>query len=194
MTSYLVHTAATTDHDVTCPGTPANAVSPGAGSRTATKKHHRGVLAAGMLLALVCTALGSVMDIGITSVQLAGAATRIEDRSAPHVRALSGPTIPLEPVATASQRNAVRTAKDYLDYTAFSRKGLIQQLEFEGFSTEDATFGVDHIAVDWNEQAAKAAKAYLNYSGFSRDGLIDQLEFEGFTPAQAAYGATAAGL
>ncbi|MCC3334387.1 MULTISPECIES: Ltp family lipoprotein [Mycolicibacterium] len=93
-----------------------------------------------------------------------------------------------------SQRNAVRTAEDYLDYTAFSREGLIQQLEYEGFSTEDATFAVDHITVDWNEQAARAAEDYLDYSGFSRSGLIDQLEYDGFTPAQAAYGATAAGF
>ncbi|WP_329604319.1 Ltp family lipoprotein [Mycolicibacterium fortuitum] len=59
--------------------------------------------------------------------------------------------VPLEPVSTTvSQRNAVRTAKSYLSYTAFSRKGLIQQLEYEGFSTVDATFAVDSIAVDWN--------------------------------------------
>lgn len=110
------------------------------------------------------------------------------------MRALSGPTIPLEPVSTASQRNGVRSAKGYLDYSAFSRQGLIEQLEYEGFSTADVTLAVDSIAVDWNVQAAKAAKAYLDYSGFSRSGLIDQLEYEGYTPAQAAYGATAAGL
>ena len=72
----------------------------------------------------------------------------------------------------------MRKAKDYLDYTAFSRSGLINQLvEFDGFSTADATFAVDHITVDWNEQAAKAAKDYLDVSGFSRSGLIDQLEY-----------------
>ncbi|TMS55084.1 hypothetical protein E0T84_04395 [Mycobacterium sp. DBP42] len=129
-----------------------------------------------------------------TSVQLASAVTSVEERSQPHARALSGPTIPLEPVSSASQRNAVRSAKQYLDYSAFSRQGLIKQLEYEGFSTADATFAVDSIVVDWNVQAAKAAKAYLDYSGFSRSGLINQLEYEGYTSAQAAYGAAAAGL
>ncbi|OMC39071.1 hypothetical protein A5740_02725 [Mycobacterium sp. GA-1841] len=128
------------------------------------------------------------------SVQLTGVVTSIEEHSEPNVHALSGPMVPLEPALTASQRNAVRTAKGYLDYTAFSRQGLIQQLAYEGFSTADATFAVDSITVDWNAQAAKAAKAYLDYSGFSRSGLIGQLEYEGYTPAQAAYGATAAGL
>lgn len=95
---------------------------------------------------------------------------------------------------TVSRRNAVRTAEDYLDYTGFSRHGLIAQLEFDKYSTEDASFAVDHIEVDWNEQAARVAEDYLDYSGFSRDGLIAQLEFDGFTPGQAAYGANSVGL
>jgi hypothetical protein len=98
------------------------------------------------------------------------------------------------PLSPVSQQNAVSKAEDYLDYTSFSRQGLIQQLEFDGFSTEDATFAVDHVTVDWNEQAAKKAKDYLDYTSFSRSGLINQLEFDGFTPAQAAYGVAETGL
>jgi spermidine/putrescine-binding protein len=88
----------------------------------------------------------------------------------------------------------VRAAKQYLDYTAFSRQGLIQQLEHDDYSTEDATFAVDSITVDWNAQAAKAAKQYLDYTAFSHGGLIEQLEHDGYTPAQAAYGVAAVGL
>ncbi|MED5812885.1 Ltp family lipoprotein [Mycolicibacterium sp. 050232] len=153
--------------------------------------------AAGMLLALGAVVLWTAsegVDGTAPSVQLAGAVTSIEEHDEPPTRALSGPTVPLAPASTASQRNAVRAAEQYLDYSAFSRKGLIQQLEYEDFSTADATFAVDHITVDWNQQAAKAARAYLDYSAFSRGGLIEQLEYEGYTPAQAAYGATAAGL
>src|SRR6478672_10658763 len=102
-----------------------------------------------------------------------------------------GVGIALSPV---SQQNAVRKAEDYLAYTAFSRQGLIKQLEYDHFSTEDAVFAVDSITVDWNEQAAKKAKDYLDYTAFSHGGLINQLEYDGFTPAQAAYGTTAAGL
>ncbi|WP_081394870.1 Ltp family lipoprotein [Mycolicibacterium conceptionense] len=153
--------------------------------------------AAGLLLAIGGIALWTVgedVDDASPSVQLAGVATSVEEHNGPHVRALSGPMLPLEPASTVSQRNAVRAAEQYLDYSAFSRQGLIEQLEYEDFSTADATFAVDHITVDWNAQAAKAAKAYLDYSAFSRGGLIEQLEYEGYTPAQAAYGATAAGL
>lgn len=91
------------------------------------------------------------------------------------------------------QRNAIRQAESYLDYTAFSRTGLIEQLVFESYSTEDATFAVDHIEVNWMEQAAKTAQNYLDFTSFSRQGLTEQLEFEGFTSEQAAYGVSAVG-
>lgn len=91
--------------------------------------------------------------------------------------------------STFSQQQALRSAQSYLKYTAFSRKGLIEQLEFEGYSTADATYAADNCGADWNEQAYKSAQNYLKYSTFSYKGLIAQLEFEGFTSAQAKYGA-----
>lgn len=96
--------------------------------------------------------------------------------------------------ATVSQQNAVKKAKSYLNFTAFSRKGLIEQLEFEGFTHDDAVYGVDNVGADWNEQAVKKAKSYLDFTAFSRKGLIEQLEFEGFTHEQAVYGTEQNGL
>lgn len=94
---------------------------------------------------------------------------------------------------TMSQENALQKAASYLDTMSFSYSGLIDQLEFEGYSTEDATFAVDHCGADWNEQAAKKAQDYLDFMSFSRSGLIDQLMFEGFTREQAEYGVAAVG-
>lgn len=98
------------------------------------------------------------------------------------------------PTMTREQENALRSADDYISFSAFSKTGLIEQLEFEGFSKEDATFAVNSLRVNWKEQAAKSAEDYLSMSGFSRSGLIEQLEFEGFTREQAEYGVTQAGL
>ncbi len=92
------------------------------------------------------------------------------------------------PTETVSQENARGSAADYLDYSAFSRSGLIDQLKFEGFSIEDATYGVASLNADWNEQAAKSAKEYLDYSSFPRSGLVDQLKYEGFTPHRLSMG------
>ena len=77
---------------------------------------------------------------------------------------------------------------------AFSYSGLIEQLEYEGFTTEQATYAADSCAADWNEQAAKSAQSYLDFSDFSREGLIEQLEYEGFTHEQAVFGADSVGL
>lgn len=98
------------------------------------------------------------------------------------------------PKFTMAQEQAIGTAEDYLNGQSFSRKGLIEQLVFEGFSTKDATFGVDHVTVNWNSQAVEVAKGYLNGQHFSRAGLIEQLEYEGFTHKQAVYGVNKAGL
>ncbi|MFX1818470.1 Ltp family lipoprotein [Pseudarthrobacter sp. CC4] len=95
---------------------------------------------------------------------------------------------------TISQQSAQRKAGDYLKFTAFSRSGLIDQLVFEKFSVDDATWAVDHMTIDYNEQAAKKAKDYLKFTSFSRSGLVDQLLFEGYTPEQAEYGASTTGL
>ena len=95
--------------------------------------------------------------------------------------------------ASLEQKNALRTAKSYLNTMSFSRSGLIEQLEYEQYSSEAAVWAVDHVEADWNEQAAKKAKEYLDMMAFSRRGLIDQLKFEGFTEEEAEYGATSVG-
>src|SRR3989344_2489764 len=93
--------------------------------------------------------------------------------------------------ATMGEKNALSKALSYLRYTSFSYSGLIKQLEFEGFTHQEAVYGVDNCGADWKEQAALKAQSYLDYSAFSKQGLIDQLEFEGFTKEQAEYGVQA---
>jgi hypothetical protein len=95
---------------------------------------------------------------------------------------------------SVNQINARKTASNYLSFSAFSRSSLIKQLEFEGFNTSDATYGVDAQKADWKAQAAKAAKNYLSFSSFSRSGLIEQLLFEGYTTEQATFGVDSTGL
>lgn len=94
------------------------------------------------------------------------------------------------PSPTTGEKNALRTAREYLNISAFSYTGLIHQLEYEGYSTEEATYAADNCNANWNEQAAKSAKEYLDMSSFSRQELINQLIYEGYTQEQAEYGVT----
>ena len=94
---------------------------------------------------------------------------------------------------TMGQKNALLKAESYLSMTAFSYNGLVKQLEFEGYSHDEAVYGAENCEADWNEQSAAKAKSYLDMTAFSRDGLITQLEFEGFTHEQALFGAEANG-
>lgn len=100
---------------------------------------------------------------------------------------------------TAQQKNAVRSAENYISVMGFSRKGLIGQLSSDygdGYSVDDATIAVDSMSIDYNEQAAKSAKNYLGVMGFSCSGLVDQLSSDAgdqYTKEQAKYGAKAAG-
>jgi hypothetical protein len=110
------------------------------------------------------------------------------------VKQIDNTNVPLVTSETVSQKNAVKKAKSYLAYTAFSHDGLVAQLEYEQFSHLDAVYGVDNSGGNWNEQAAKKAQSYMDYSAFSRGSLIDQLKYDKFTQEQAEYGANSVGL
>ncbi len=96
-------------------------------------------------------------------------------------------------INSVSLANAKRAAQNYLKIMGFSRKGLINQLVFEGYSKSIATKAVDSLKVNWNSQAVKVAKNYLQLMPFSKQALIDQLIFDGFSRSQAAAGAKGAG-
>lgn len=93
-----------------------------------------------------------------------------------------------EPKVTKGEKNALDSALSYLDYSAFSKSGLKDQLEYEGYTESEIEYAVENCGANWKEQAALMAQEYLDYSSFSRQELIDQLEFEGFTSEQAEYG------
>jgi len=100
---------------------------------------------------------------------------------------------------TNQQKNAARSAKNYISISGFSRDGLINQLSSsagDGYNVDDATIAVDSLDIDYNEQASKSAENYLSIQGFSCDGLITQLSSpagDKYTKEQAEYGAKSAG-
>lgn len=88
---------------------------------------------------------------------------------------------------TIGKRNAKKSAKSYISALALSRTQMIEQLEFEGYTTEEATYGADNCGADWNVEAAECAENLLDVMGMSRSQLAEQLEFVGFTDEQIEY-------
>lgn len=94
------------------------------------------------------------------------------------------------------QKNAVRSAEQYLSLQGFSKTGLIEQLSSnfgDQYEEEDARIAVESLNVDWKKQALRSAEQYLELQGFSCQGLIDQLSSiygDRYTESQARYGAS----
>ena len=84
--------------------------------------------------------------------------------------------------------NALAQAKRYLSSMHFSRSGLIEQLQYEGYTDSECVYAVDNCGASWKKQAVGKAQDYLKSSSFSRKELVEQLEFEGFTAEEAEYG------
>ena len=99
----------------------------------------------------------------------------------------------LVPTVTLGQKNALSKAQSYLNILPFSHSGLVEQLEYDGFTHDEAVYGADNCDANWMDQAATKAQSYLDLMAFSRDGLIEQLEYDGFTHDEAIYGAAAVG-
>jgi hypothetical protein len=181
------------DPNIWTPGHQPNYVTP--------KKKGRGCLTALLVVAVLGTVLiiGGVIAAGMADVEapersFSTTTTSTQGESTWGSTPQPRQTTPTTAATSAGQDNAERKAAEYLEFTAFSRTGLIKQLKFEGFNEADATHGVDSLNADWNEQAAKKAAEYLDFQSFSRDGLVDQLVFEGFTPEQAEHGVSTTGL
>ena len=130
------------------------------------------------------TTAPSIADDVIKSIKF----TQTESVAEPTTAKVTEPTT-TKPIISTGQENALKKAKQYIEYTPMSLNGLIEQLEYEGFSNDEAQYGAENCGADWNEQAVKNAEKYIDYSGFSYTKLIEQLEYEKFSHEQAVYGA-----
>jgi hypothetical protein len=177
------------------------------GSVQPKKKGHLlrnlGIVAGALLLVGIGAALShggsSPSNTASTSpAASAPAAPAVQPTAAPTTKPSVAPTA-AGPTLTNQQQNAAKSARSYLNFTAFSRQGLIDQLSSaygDKYAVQDATIAVDSLNVDWNAEAVQSAKSYLKFAAFSCQGLIDQLDSpygDKFTVAQATYGAQQAG-
>ena len=159
---------------------------------TSVMKSKKAKIIGGVVGGIAC--LGVIGAVASPSTDEPAAASESSNMVMDAEQAVQEVSEPARPSMSVAQENAVESAQSYLRTGSFSRGGLIDQLEYEQYSTKDATFAVDYISPNWKAEAAESAQAYLDTSSFSRQGLIDQLIFEQFTRGQAEYGVNKAGL
>ncbi len=94
--------------------------------------------------------------------------------------------------ATTGEKNALTSAKKYLELTNFSSKRLYEQLEYVGYSATECQYAVDNCGADWYDQAVGSAKNYMSLTSLSKKRLIEQLEYVGYSNEEAEYGAAVA--
>ena len=96
--------------------------------------------------------------------------------------------------ATENQQKALDKANEYVDTLPLSREGLIKQLEYDGYTTDVATYAADNCSANWNKEAKEMAEQYMDSTTYTYKDMVQQLEAEGFTKKQAKFGAKAVGL
>ena len=83
--------------------------------------------------------------------------------------------------------NAIESAEAYSNVFAYSKKYLIEQLKYEGFSEEIAECAVKSINANWKENCVRSAHSYLEIISYSKEELIHQLDYVGFTAEEIDY-------
>ena len=96
--------------------------------------------------------------------------------------------------ATENQQKALDKANEYVDTLPLSHDGLLKQLEYDGYTTDVATYAADNCSVNWNKEAKEMAEQYMDSTTYTYKEMVQQLEAEGFTKKQAKFGAKAVGL
>lgn len=96
--------------------------------------------------------------------------------------------------ATENQQKALDKANEYVDTLPLSHDGLIKQLEYDGYTTDVATYAADNCSANWNKEAKEMAEQYMDSTTYTYKDMVQQLETEGFTKDQAKFGAKAVGL
>ncbi len=157
-----------------------------------------GLAVTGLLLSIIGAFIGLCMIVGTMAMSKNNAQSSYNNNR--QVNASVDYTAGMD-LATS---NAFKAGLNYLKFSSFSKKGLINQLSSpygDNYTEEQARTAVNAIEknglVDWKEQAVKSAKNYLSFTSFSRQGLIEQLSSEygdQFTLEEATYAADQVGL
>ena len=109
----------------------------------------------------------------------------VETTASPYAEITASPYE--EKTSKTELENAIESAEAYSNVFAYSKKELIDQLKYEGFSEEIAECAAKSINANWKENCVRSAYSYLDLFSFSKEELIHQLDYDGFTAEEIDY-------
>ena len=109
----------------------------------------------------------------------------VETTASPYAEITASPYE--EKTKNTELENAIESAEAYSNVFAYSKKYLIEQLKYEGFSEEIAECAAKSINANWKENCVRSAYSYIDLFSFSKKELIHQLDYDGFTPEEIDY-------
>ena len=74
--------------------------------------------------------------------------------------------------ATENQQKALDKANEYVDTLPLSREGLIKQLEYDGYTTDVATYAADNCSTNWNKEAKEMAEQYMDSTTYTYKDMV----------------------
>ena len=90
----------------------------------------------------------------------------------------------IQPIFADDKSQAIEDINQYMEWQGkngsyiFSKYGMIDQLEADGYLHSDAVYAVENCGVDWNEIAYKVYSNYMQNSGeFVADSMMWVLDF-----------------
>ena len=92
-----------------------------------------------------------------------------------------------EKTSKTELENAIESAEAYSNVFAYSKKELIEQLKYDGFSEDIAECAAKSINANWKENCVRSAHSYLEIISYSKEELIHQLDYVGFTAEEIDY-------
>lgn len=96
--------------------------------------------------------------------------------------------LPLAACGASRSAEAAARARDLLTVEPWSRAGLIDRLEADGFSKVDAVTAVDSLGADWRQQAARLAGDLIEKNFFiSFEEIEASLRLASFGPDEIRY-------
>ena len=141
---------------------------------------------AGLAVGIVLTSIVSC-STGNKKVDNAESTTSpcVETTASPYSEITASPYE--EKTSNTELENAIESAEAYSNVFAYSKKELIEQLKYDGFSEDIAECAAKSINANWKENCVRSAHSYLEIISYSKEELIHQLDYVGFTAEEIDY-------